>query len=241
MHSLQSLDRNLRRGDTAAARAIEALSPQRGRAYRHSAAKRAADILLSAVGLFLSGPLIFLLLAIGKIVDPDHPAFFVQERVGPGLKPLGVVKLRSMHRLGGKNGVNASATVLRPGEASGGLHDPSRVTAFGRLLRTYHLDELPQLVHVLHGDLSLVGIRVLPLPVYRYLERTWSSERFAAWAEAYDDGPLGLTGVHQVYRKGGKEDAKRFHRDMFYTRRASLGLDLYLIWRTVVSWGRARE
>jgi lipopolysaccharide/colanic/teichoic acid biosynthesis glycosyltransferase len=172
-----------------------------------------------------SCPLIVILVAVTKAIDRQHSVLFVQERVGSGLKPLGVVKLRTM----------------RPAGRAGWRHDPSRVTSFGKLLRRYHLDELPQLGHVLHGDLSLVGIRVLPLAVYRYLESAWSPGRFATWARAYDDGPLGLTGVHQVFRRGGKEDVQRFHRDLFYARRASLGLDLYLIWRTAISLGRARE
>jgi lipopolysaccharide/colanic/teichoic acid biosynthesis glycosyltransferase len=222
---LLHLDHYLRRSNTSAARAIETVSPQRGRIYRHSATKRFIDILVSVIGLLLSGPLIVTLIAISKGLDREHSILFVQERVGPGLKPLGVVKLRTM----------------RPAERVGWRHDPPQVTRFGRLLRRYHLDELPQLVHVLHGDLSAVGIRVLPMTVYRYLESAWSPERFAVWASAYDGGPLGLTGVHQVFRSGGKEDAQRFHRDLFYTRRASLGFDLYLIWHTVMSLGRTGE
>jgi lipopolysaccharide/colanic/teichoic acid biosynthesis glycosyltransferase len=79
----------------------------------------------------------------------------------------------------------------------------------------------------------LVGIRVLPVPVYEHLRSTWSAARFERWSGCYATSRLGLTGLHQVYRRSGKEDSQRFHRDVFYARQASLGFDLYLLWKTL--------
>lgn len=156
-----------------------------------------------------------LLLAVNKLLYPRHAALFLQDRVGPDEKPLRVMKIRSMV----------------PNNVGTGRHIPA-CTSFGRFIRQQYLDELPQLLQVLTGQLSLVGTRVLPVEVYEGLASSWSSERFERWRAMYASTPLGLTGPHQILRRAGKEDARRYHRDMFYARHASLGFDLYLLWRT---------
>jgi lipopolysaccharide/colanic/teichoic acid biosynthesis glycosyltransferase len=162
--------------------------------------------------------IIALLVLANKLLSPGYPALFRQDRVGRGGAPLRVVKIRSM----------ASR------RKSGAGHEVGPIcTAFGRLIRQRYLDELPQVFQVLVGQLSLVGIRVLPRDVYDGLQTSWSDERFAAWQAVYAAAPLGLTGAHQVFRGRGKQDRRRYHRDMFYVRRASLGFDLYLLWRTL--------
>jgi lipopolysaccharide/colanic/teichoic acid biosynthesis glycosyltransferase len=164
--------------------------------------------------------LIALLMLVNRVLSPGRPALFHQDRVGSGGGTLRVLKVRSM--------------VMRPGDDGAGA--PAAVcTRFGRFIRRYYLDELPQLLQVLTGRLSLVGIRVLPRNVYDGLAESWSSERFAAWRAMYAAAPLALSGTHQVFRRTGKEDRRRFHRDMFYARHASLGFDLYLLWRTLGS------
>jgi sugar transferase EpsL len=158
------------------------------------------------------------LMILNRTLSPRRTALFVQGRVGREGKTLRVVKIRSM--LGGMS-------------RGAGLRPTTACTSFGRFIRRYYLDELPQLIQVLTGQLSLVGIRVLPRDVYDGLAVSWSSERFKKWQEMYSTAPLGLTGAHQVLRGAAKHDARRYHRDMFYVRRAGLGLDLYLLWRTI--------
>lgn len=207
------LDGYLRRQDTWLARTLRWISPLSGQAYALSPAKRLLDLLVAYPAVLLVVLAILLLLAVNKLLYRGHPALFRQTRVGHGGKPLRVVKIRSL-----------------VWSASG-----ASAPAFGRFMRQYYLDELPQLLQVARGQLSLVGIRVLPQEVYESLRSEWSGERFEAWRAMYDRSPLGLSGVHQIFRHGDKEDARRFHRDMFYGRRASLGLDLYLLWRTLGS------
>jgi lipopolysaccharide/colanic/teichoic acid biosynthesis glycosyltransferase len=163
-------------------------------------------------------PVILLLALMNSILDPGHAPFFTQSRVGSSRRRLRIVKLRSMRHPG-----HGQEPVIRP---------------FARFLRKHYLDELPQMFQVLAGELSLVGIRVLPVEVHALLARAWSTRRYDAWSRVYSSAPLGLTGLHQVARGHGKEDTARFHRDLFYARSASLGLDLYLLWRTIRRAGR---
>lgn len=204
------LDRTLRRDDSLAARLVRLISPERGTAYGHSRLKRALDVAVALPLLAATLPLIALVAALNRLLYPVSPAFFRQRRVGHG-GSLPIMKVRTM---AGRN------------------H-----TRLGRPLRRYYLDELPQLAQVLRGDLSAVGIRILPEEIVTGLAGVWSPERYARWRAMYGEAPLGLTGLHQVSRRHGKEDARRYHRDMFYARHASLGFDLYLLWRTVFARG----
>jgi lipopolysaccharide/colanic/teichoic acid biosynthesis glycosyltransferase len=217
-----AFDSYFRRRDTTLARAVARLSPSAGPAYTGSRTKRRLDLIVGIPAAVLAAPVLLLLAALNKSLHPGEPAIFVQDRVGHHGQPERVVKLRSL-RWSGRHG------------ASG------RIAPFGLFLRWYHLDELPQLIGVLRGKLSLVGIRVLPQSVYDDLREVWSPQRFAVWAHAYEETPLGLTGIHQVFRTTRKDDPKRFHRDLFYARHATLGLDLYLLWRTATTIGRRRD
>jgi lipopolysaccharide/colanic/teichoic acid biosynthesis glycosyltransferase len=182
-----------------------------GPKYAASAGKRLLDLLVGFPAAIAALPIILVLVALNRALHPDLPAFFRQDRVGRQ-GTLRIFKIRSM---------------LTPT----GPHDPA-LTAFGRFIRRHKLDELPQVFQVLKGDLSLVGIRVLPREICEELRATWSPRRFERWRDAYTRSRLGLTGLHQVQRGVGKEDVRRFHRDVFYAERAWLGLDLYLLWRT---------
>lgn len=218
--ALRRLHRYLRRDGTVVAVALRVLSPTRGLRYTSSRTKRVTDLVVGVPASMAALPIVAFCAAVNRIVHPTLPAFYVQARAGQGTR-LRIVKLRSM--------VPRNATH----RAARHLHEPERVTFFGHRMRLYYLDELPQLWPVVRGSLSVVGIRVLPIPVYEHLRATWSPQRFATWSDVYRSSRLGLTGIHQVYRGMAKEDEKRFHRDVFYARHASLGLDLYILWLTV--------
>jgi lipopolysaccharide/colanic/teichoic acid biosynthesis glycosyltransferase len=226
---LQAIDSYFRSADTRLARALASVGPSAGSSYAVSRAKRFLDLTIVIPLAVVAIAIIALLMLVNRMLAPKRRALFRQDRVGQGGDTLRIVKIRSMVR---QRGPDAPAAVC---------------TAFGRFIRRYYLDELPQLLQVLTGRLSLVGIRVLPRNVYEGLAESWSSERFAAWQAMYDAAPLGLSGTHQVFRRTGKEDIRRFHRDMFYARHASLGFDLYLLWRTLgsrdkeVPHGRTRQ
>ena len=123
--------------------------------------KRIIDVLGSAFGLILLSPLLLAAAAAIKLTSPG-PVLFTQERVGRGFRRFRILKLRTMHHRGGQ------AILPVPQITSGG--DP-RVTRVGRILRKLKLDELPQLVNVLRGDMSLVGPRP-EVPRYVELFRT---------------------------------------------------------------------
>ena len=116
---------------------------------------------------------------------------------------------------------------LKPSE------DP-RNTRLGSFMRKYQLEELPQLLQVISGKLSLMGLRPNTEYGFEYLQDIWSKDRYNRWKDAYQSGRLGLSGVNQVFGSLLKEDDKRYHTDVFYTKHASLGLDLYLLWKTAM-------
>ncbi len=106
--------------------------------------KRLFDIVLSVLGLLLVSPLL-LLAAVAIKVESPGPVLFVQERIGRGMQPFRIYKLRTMYKSG------AGPDVTRRGDA--------RVTRVGRVLRATKIDEIPQLVNVIMGEMSLVGPR----------------------------------------------------------------------------------
>jgi lipopolysaccharide/colanic/teichoic acid biosynthesis glycosyltransferase len=214
----RAVDAFFRRPDTWLARGLAGVSPNHGSAYAASGAKRAVDLVVSVPAAAIVIAFIAVLIVVNRLLYPRRPALFHQDRVGRGHTTLRITKIRSI--------VPGSGASLGPQATAG-------CTAFGRFLRRHYLDELPQLLQVLTGRLALVGIRVLPRNVYDGLAASWSRERFAAWKEMYATAPLGLTGAHQVFRGASKHDTRRFHRDLFYARRATLGFDLYLLWRTL--------
>ena len=165
--------------------------------------KRIVEILL----VLLAAPVWMLLLvgsALAVRLALGSPVFFLQVRTGWKGRPFSMVKFRTM----------------RTGEGS----DESRLTPFGRFLRAASLDELPELFHVLRGEMSLVGPR--PLPV-RYLSR-YTAEQM----RRHDVRP-GLTGWAQVNGRNALSWEERFRLDVWYVDHRSLWLDLRILLLTV--------
>lgn len=111
-------------------------------------------------------------------------------------------------------------------------HEDPRATKVGAFMRKYHLDEPPQILQAAAGELSLVGQRAI-LEVYKeHLQEEWSPERFESWMANYGIGKKGITGVYQVFGPEKRHDKSRYHMDLFYTKHASLGFDIYLLYKT---------
>lgn len=164
--------------------------------------KRLFDIVL----ILLSSPIAVPLAAAAALFSlfaQGRPVFFVQERAGKGGRPFRLFKFRTM----------------RVGEGS----DAERLTRFGRFLRASSIDELPELVNVLKGEMSLVGPR--PLPV-RYLPR-YTPEQ----ARRHEVLP-GLTGWAQVHGRNALDWETKFRYDVEYVDRHSLGLDVKIVLMT---------
>ena len=138
------------------------------------------------------------------------PVFFRQTRPGLGGRPFELVKFRSMTNERAPDGTR--------------LPDAARLTPFGRWMRATSLDELPELLNVLRGDMSLVGPRPL---LVEYLGRY--SERHRRRHEVRP----GITGLAQVSGRNALRWPDKFDLDVEYVERCSLGLDLVILWRTV--------
>ena len=174
--------------------------------------KRVVDIVLSALALLLLSP-VLLATAAAVAIDSGFPVFFRQVRVGRDGRTFGMFKFRSMVR---------NAAAIGPFNTAAG--DP-RITRVGRFIRRTSLDELPQLLNVLKGDMSLVGPRP-DLPVQRSLYSD------ADWALRCSVRP-GITGLAQaLLRSEGTEDDRRA-LDLRYVRECSLWLDLRIMAWTV--------
>jgi exopolysaccharide biosynthesis polyprenyl glycosylphosphotransferase len=185
--------------------------------------KRAIDILVATIGLVVLSPM-FLLVALAIKVTTPGPVIFGQERYGLNKRRFRMYKFRTMV-------VNAEA--LQPmlesrNEATGPVfkirNDP-RVTRVGAVLRKTSLDELPQLINVLRGDMSLVGPRPLPpRDVHRFSE-SWLMRRFSV--------PPGVTGLWQVSGRSDLPFARWVALDLEYIDGWSLGLDLKILAMTL--------
>ncbi len=175
----------------------------------YSFAKRALDVVLSATLLILLSPLLVMLGCVVRFVM-GRPALFPHERAGKNGKPFVLYKFRTM-------------TDDRDPEGNL-LPDARRLTATGQTLRRYSLDELPQLVNVVNGDMSLVGPR--PLPVH-YLPRYSSEQR-----RRHDVLP-GITGWAQVNGRNAVTWEERFRDDLWYVDNRSFPLDLRILALTI--------
>lgn len=180
--------------------------------------KRLFDIVVASILLILSLP-VMAIAALAILVETGRPALFRQERVGEGGRPFMILKLRSMTQSAEKDGAPQWA----------GADDP-RVTRVGKWIRALRVDELPQLVNVLVGDMSFVG----PRP-----ERPYFVEQLVRQIRYYDmrhSVKPGLTGWAQVrFRYGASvEDShQKLEYDLYYVKNHSLFLDLMILVETV--------
>ena len=187
------------------------------------ACKRVIDLAVSATALLLLWPAMVVIAMMVRRGSPG-PVIFRQQRVGLGGKPFNMFKFRTMHVDADKQigtimeRTYDGKTFMRKNKV-----DP-RITRIGHHLRRWSLDELPQLLNVLRGDMSIVGPRPeLPLLVQTY--EAWQRKRFSV--------PPGLTGWWQVSDRADAPMALNTEADLYYIRHYSLLLDLQIILRTV--------
>lgn len=203
------------------------------------ALKRALDLGLAAVGLLLLAPL-FAVIALLVKLDSPGPVFFRQRRLGFEAREFVALKFRSMradtdeqaHRRYIEQTMRAARSVQPEGNGLYKLDRGDSVTRVGRWLRRTSLDELPQLINVLRGEMSLVGPRpCLPYELEHF--RPHHFERFLV--------PPGITGLWQVSARANSTFAEALDMDVAYARGWSLGLDLRLLFRTPVEVLRQRR
>jgi undecaprenyl phosphate N,N'-diacetylbacillosamine 1-phosphate transferase len=166
--------------------------------------KRIIDFLFSIVLIILLSPIIVIIILI--LIGYNDKVFFIQTRVGLGSKEFNLFKFKSM-----------SDTLDQEGKL---LPDSQRLTRFGKFLRSSSLDELPQLINVLEGNMSLVGPRPL-LPKYLPLYNDIQSRR-------HEVKP-GITGWTQVNGRNSLSWKKKFEMDVWYVENVSFFLDIKIL------------
>jgi exopolysaccharide biosynthesis polyprenyl glycosylphosphotransferase len=185
--------------------------------------KRALDFTLALIAMIIVSPVMLLAAALIKLTSPG-PIFFTQKRIGQNKRMFTIYKFRSM-------AADAEAQMRKLehlNEVTGPVfkmkHDP-RITPVGRFLRKTSIDELPQLINVLKGDMSLVGPRPLPIRDYEGFSKDWHRRRFSVRP--------GITCLWQVNGRSAIPFEKWMELDMQYIDKWSLWLDLKILARTI--------
>ncbi|MGA3278829.1 sugar transferase [Lactiplantibacillus pentosus] len=176
------------------------------------------------LGLIILSPL-FLIIAIAiKLEDPKGSVFYSQTRLGRGETPFKMYKFRSMV----SNADELLEQLLKNNEIDGAMfkmQDDPRVTRIGKFIRKYSIDELPQLLNVLQGSMSLVGPRPpLPREVAEYTE--YDKQRLAV--------KPGCTGLWQATVRNSVGFDEMVKLDLLYISKRSVSFDVYILFKTVV-------
>ncbi len=191
-----------------------------------AALKRTADFVGALVGLILLAPLFVSIIMLNKLTSRG-PVFFMQERMGKDGRLFNVYKFRTMHVDAEAKLQHILATDLvrrQEYEIFHKLRDDPRITPIGRVLRRYSLDEFPQLINVLVGEMSLVGPRA-------YLPREFTKMR-GLEKEVLKRAP-GLTGLWQDSGTNQLSFEERVTIDVDYQKSSSLSLDYYILLKTI--------
>lgn len=173
--------------------------------------KRGMDFFLSLVALVILSPLLLVLIVLGTIFMRGNP-FFTQKRPGKNEKIFKLIKFRTMDNRTDKEGKL--------------LPDEIRLNKYGEFLRSTSLDELPELVNILKGDMAIIGPRPL---LVKYLER-YNEEQH----HRHDVRP-GLTGYAQAHGRNAVSWEDKFAMDVWYTTHVTFVGDLKIIWGTIKS------
>lgn len=182
---------------------------------RYLVVRSVIDRILAGIALVILSPLFLIVSIAQKISAPDEPIFFLQKRVGRNAHCFNIIKFRTMKSSAPKNA------------ATGDLADPQiYISRLGRFLRDTSIDELPQLVNVVNGDMSLIGPRPLV-----YTEREIRFLR--RWYGVYQVTP-GITGWAQVNGRDTVDIYDKVYYDREYVQNVSLKFDLKVIWKSVL-------
>ena len=160
------------------------------------------------IAICIFGPIIWL--------EDRGPIFYKAQRIAKGGKPFSMLKFRSMR-------VNAPDIRLEDGSTYNGDDDP-RVTKVGKFMRNTSIDEIPQFLNILFGQMSLIGIRPDPLD---WLEKYNEHERVILTVKP------GITGYNQAYFRNSADGALKLKNDVYYAENISFALDVKIVFRTI--------
>jgi lipopolysaccharide/colanic/teichoic acid biosynthesis glycosyltransferase len=193
----------------------------------YTVSKRMIDIVCSLLGLTILSP-IFIITMIAILIEDGRPFFYCQNRIGKDKKEFRIYKFRSMY----KNAEQIHEQMKKEygcTEVSFKLKDDPRVTKVGKVIRKYNIDELPQLVNVLKGDMSLVGPR--PLPTYEFEDE---QKKYGDKYRLRYEVPQGLTCYWQLSSRAEVDFSDRMQMDVIYVGERSFWGDIKLILLTFV-------
>lgn len=171
--------------------------------------KRVIDFTLSLLGLIILSPILLILIVLGTVFMRGNP-FFTQERPGKNEKIFKLIKFRTMDNRKNKEGIL--------------LPDEIRLNKYGRFLRASSLDELPELVNILKGDMSIIGPRPL---LVAYLPR------YNEFQHHRHDVRPGLTGYAQAHGRNAVSWEDKFAMDVWYTQHITFIEDVRIIFETI--------
>ncbi len=190
------------------------IARNRGLTFEQAFVKRIVDIVISSIGLIIAFPFM-LIIAIAIKATDDGPIFYKQSRLTINGKKFDIYKFRSMYVDSETSGAQLAKK------------DDDRVTPVGRIIRNLHVDELPQLINILKGEMSFVGPRPERAVILREYQKSIPEFHYRLKVKA------GLTGYAQVYGKYNTTPYDKLKLDLFYIENYSLLLDFKLILMTL--------
>jgi lipopolysaccharide/colanic/teichoic acid biosynthesis glycosyltransferase len=191
-------------------------APELGRRSLHTVLLRILSVVLAAVGLIVCAPL-FAVIALLIKWDSQGPVFFLHERIGKDGRKFSLVKFRTMDS-------------IVPSRSEWVRDNGDRITAMGRWLRKYRMDELPQLFNVLMGHMNLIGPRPHPASNYHLFMRNIP---FYAFRATVRPGITGWAQVRYGYANDLQEEIEKMRYDMYYIKYHSFRLDVEIMLRTI--------
>lgn len=187
--------------------------------------KRILDVVVASIGLVILSP-VFLLLAIMIKVNSKGSVFFAHTRIGKDGKKFKMYKFRTMYENAEEMIRNFTPEQKREWEENYKLKEDPRITSIGKILRRTSLDELPQIINIIKGDLSIIGPRpVIDKELEKYGE---SKEKFLSITP-------GLTGYWQANGRSETTYKQRMKMELYYVDHVSLKLDLQIFFKTFIS------
>ncbi len=184
--------------------------------------KRFCDVVLSTLGLLAISPILLLLALLVKVTSPG-PVLYKSLRIGKNSKPFYMYKFRTMQT----NADDLRDELRAKANLQGNLfkiHNDPRVTPFGAFLRKFSLDEFPQLLNVIRGEMSLVGPRPLPPDESQLFEDPYTLRFFVL---------PGVTGLWQVSGRSALDFKKFCELELTYLKNWSIGMDLGILFKTI--------
>ena len=195
----------------------------KGKIYRGF--KRIVDIVLGCIGLVLLSP-VFLVIAICIKIDSNGPVIFAHKRIGKNGKEFNMYKFRSMYENAEEMIENFNEEQKREYQENFKLENDPRITKMGKFLRKTSLDELPQIVNIIKGDLSIIG----PRPIVDE-----ELEKYGKNKEKFLSITPGLTGYWQANGRSNTTYEERMQMELYYIDNQSLWLDIKIFFKTIVS------